>query len=140
MQAKDIMSKKPEFLPPTATLTEVAKLMAKQDFGFVPIGENDRLIGAVTDRDIIIRAIAKGKDPNKTLVKDVLSEGIQYCFDVDDLEKLAQHMEEQQIRRLVVLNKEKRMVGIVSLGDIFTKSKNAKLSLEIGDAVSQHEE
>lgn len=138
MQAKDIMSKKPEFLPPTATLIEAARKMSENDFGFVPVGENDRLIGAVTDRDIIIRAISKGKDPTKTQLKDVMSEGIHFCFEVDELEKVASKMEELQIRRLVVLNKDKRMVGIISLGDIATKCKDPKLCSEIADAVSQH--
>ncbi|MCP6755954.1 CBS domain-containing protein, partial [Klebsiella pneumoniae] len=83
MLAKEVMTKKPEYLPPTATLKEAAGLMSKGDFGFIPIGENDRLIGAVTDRDIAIRAVAKGKDPSKTSVKEVMSKGIQYCFEDD---------------------------------------------------------
>lgn len=138
MQVKDIMSKKPEFLPPTATLTEAARKMVQLDCGFLPIGENDRLIGALTDRDIIIRALANGKDPNKTTIKEVMSDGIQFCLDTDDLNKVAKQMEELQIRRLVVLNKDKRMVGIVALGDLATKSKNPMLCGEIADAVSQH--
>lgn len=138
MQVKDIMSKSPQFLSPTATLAEAARLMAELDSGFLPVGENDRLVGALTDRDIIIRVLAKNKDINKTLIKDAMSQGIHFCFETDDLRKAATQMEELQIRRLVVLNKDKRMVGIISLGDIATRSKDRELCGEITDAISQH--
>lgn len=137
MLAKDIMSKKPEFLPPTATLKQAADQMRTHDYGFLPVGENDRLIGAVTDRDITTRAIAEGKDPTKTTLGDVMTKGIHFCLETDNLEKIVKQMEELQIRRLVVLNKDKRMTGIISLGDIATRSKNAKLCSELTDAVSQ---
>lgn len=138
MIAKDVMSKKPEFLPPTASLKQAADLMRTHDYGFIPIGENDRLIGAVTDRDITIRATSEGRDPNKTTVRDVMSKGIHYCLESDDIEKVAQQMEKLQIRRLVVLNENKRMTGIISLGDIATKCKNPELCSELTDAVSHH--
>ncbi|MBA3661162.1 MAG: CBS domain-containing protein [Gammaproteobacteria bacterium] len=137
MLAKEIMSKKPEFLPPTASLKDAALRMKAQDYGFIPVGENDRLVGAVTDRDIIIRGVAEGKDPNKTQVGEVMTQEIHYCFEDDALEKIVDQMETLQIRRLVVLNKDKRLVGIISLGDIATKSKNLKLSGELAEAVSQ---
>ena len=138
MQAKDLMSKKPEFAPPSWTLKQAADQMRTHDYGFLPIGENDRLIGAVTDRDMVIRAIAAGRDPSKTTVRDVMSKDIQYCFETDDLEDIVQQMESLQIRRLVVLNKDKRMTGIISLGDIATKSHNPRLCSELTDAVSHH--
>ena len=137
MLAKDIMSKKPTFLSPSATIKEAANEMLNHDFGFIPVGENDRLIGAVTDRDIVVKAVAEGKDPNKTTLKDVMSEGIQFCFETDDLEKITNKMEKLQIRRLVVLDKDKRMTGIISLGDIVTKSKDARISSELTEAVSK---
>jgi len=137
MLAKDIMSKKPEFLPPNATLKQAADQMRTHDYGFIPVGENDRLIGAITDRDIVIRAVCEGKDPNKATLRDIMSKGIHYCLETDYIEKVAQQMEKLQIRRLVVLNSDKRLVGIISLGDIATKSKNAKLCSELTDAVSQ---
>lgn len=136
MRAKEVMSNHPEFLPPTATLKEAADRMKSGDYGFVPIGENDRLIGAITDRDLAIRAVASGKDPN-TQVKDVMSKGIQYCFEDDDLTDIAKKMEELQIRRLVVLDKDKRMTGIISLGDIATKCPDLKLRAEIIEGVSE---
>lgn len=138
MLAKEIMSKKPEFLPPTATLKQAADQMRTHDYGFIPVGENDRLIGAVTDRDIVIRAIAEGNDPTKTKIKDVMSQGIYYCFESDDLKNVAKKMEELQVRRLVVLNKEKRMTGVISLGDFATKCKDVKLCSELADAVSHN--
>lgn len=138
MHAKEVMSKKPEFLPPTATLKQAADFMASHDCGFVPIGENDRLIGAVTDRDITVRAVAKGKDPNKTTLKDVMSKGIQYCFEEDDLNTAAKKMEKLQIRRLVVLNKNKRLTGILAMADIAIKGKNKTLLGEVTERVSTH--
>lgn len=136
MRAKDVMSKKPEFVPPTATLKQAAAQMEAHDFGFLPIGENDRLIGAITDRDIAIRATARGKDPTKTTVRDVMTKNVEYCFEDDDLNEVVSHMESQKIRRLVVLNKNKRMTGIISLGDVATKCKDEKLCSELTDAVS----
>ncbi|OGT56894.1 MAG: inosine-5-monophosphate dehydrogenase [Gammaproteobacteria bacterium RIFCSPHIGHO2_12_FULL_43_28] len=138
MLAKDIMSKKPEFLPPTTSLKQAADQMRTHDYGFLPIGENDRLIGAVTDRDIIIRGIANGKDPSNTPLRDVMTKGIHYCYETDSLEKLVQQMEKLQIRRLVVLNKDKRMTGIITLGDIAVKAENAKLCRELADSVAHH--
>ena len=136
MLAKDIMSKRPEFLSPTVSLKEAANHMRTHDYGFIPVGENDRLIGAVTDRDIAIRAVATGKDPAKTTLRDIMTKGIHYCFESDSVETAAQQMEKLQIRRLAVLNKEKRLTGIISLGDIATKCKNPKLCSEVADAVS----
>lgn len=138
MLAKDLMSKKPEFLPPNATLKQAADQMRTHDYGFIPVGENDRLIGAVTDRDIAIRAVAEGWDPSKKTIGDVMSKGIYFCNEDDDLKKVAQQMEKLQVRRLVVLDKNKRMTGIISLGDIATKCKDFKLCSEIAEAVSHH--
>lgn len=138
MLAKDVMTNNPEYLPPTASIKQAADIMSSRDFGFIPVGEDDRLIGAVTDRDITIRAVAKGKDPSKTSLKDIMSEGIQYCFEDEDLTAVARKMETLQIRRLVVLNKNKRMVGILALGDIATKCQDNELSGEVTEAVSRH--
>jgi CBS domain-containing protein len=138
MLAKDVMSRKPEFLPPSATLKQAADQMRTHDYGFIPIGENDRLIGALTDRDIAIKAVAEGWDPNKKTIKEAMHKGIFYCWENDSIEKVIKQMEKLQVRRLVVLNNEKRMTGIISLGDIATKCKNAKLCFELTEAVSHH--
>lgn len=138
MLAKEIMSKNPEILAPSATLKEVAAQMSSHNFGFIPIGENDRLIGTITDRDIVVRAVTQGKDPNKTTVRDIMSKGIQYCFETDDIEKVVKQMKDLQIRRLIVLNKDKRITGIISLGDIATKLNDERLCGELTSAVSEH--
>lgn len=137
MLAKEIMTPKPELLPPNATLTQAADQMRSHDYGFIPVGENDQLIGTVTDRDIVIRGVAIGRDPNKVTIREIMSENIQYCFEDDNIEEVAQKMENMQIRRLVVLDKNKKLTGIISLGDIATKCKDKKLSGKLTDAVSQ---
>lgn len=137
MLVKDVMSKKPDFLPPTATLREASLEMKKHDFGFLPIGENDRLIGTVTDRDITIRAVAAGKDPNKTLVKDIITEKVLYCFEEDHLEKAIASMGKAHVRRLIVLNKNKHMTGILSISDLATNCKNPLMWTEAMKEISQ---
>lgn len=138
MLAKDLMTKKPEFLPPSATLKQAADQMRAHDYGFIPIGENDRLIGALTDRDLAVKAVAQGWDPNKKTVREVMHKGVHYCWENDSLEKVIKQMEELQVRRLIVLNKDKRMTGIISLGDIATKAHNPELCSELTEAVSHH--
>jgi CBS domain-containing protein len=95
-------------------------MMAELDAGVIPVGENDRLVGMITDRDIAIRAVAKGKGPD-TPVRDVMSSEVKYCYDDEDLEHVAKNMGDIQVRRLPVVNRDKRLVGIVSLGDIAKK-------------------
>ena len=137
MLAKEVMTKKAEYLSPEVTLKEAAALMKSHDYGFIPIGLNDKLVGAITDRDIAIRAVALGKGP-ATTAKEVMTEGIQYCFEDEDLKAVAEKMEQLKIRRLVVLNKDKRMTGIISLGDIATKSHDADLLFEVTEEISKH--
>jgi CBS domain-containing protein len=127
MQVKDVMSKNPVYISPTTTLKEASEKMLSLDCGFIPVGEDDRLIGAITDRDITIRATAKGKDPNKTQVKEVMSQKIRYCFEEDDIAAAAKSMEQQHVHRLAVLNKNKRLTGILSLADLATKTHDFNL-------------
>ena len=138
MLAKEIMSSKPDYMPPTATLKEAADRMRMHDHGFILIGENDRLTGTITDRDIAIRAIAEGKDCTRLTLKDIMSKGVHYCFENDTIEKAAKIMEQYQIRRLPVLNPDKRLTGVISLGDIATKCRNPSLCSEIVEEVSRH--
>ena len=136
----EAMSKKPVFLPPTASLKEAASKMWELDCGFIPIGENDKLIGAVTDRDIVMRTWAKGKDPNKSTLRDVMSEHIEYCFEDEDLEKAIEHMKSKQIHRLVVLNKNKRMTGILALGDIARKAHDGQQTSKAVEGILKDKE
>ena len=103
---------------PDNTLVEAAGLMRELDVGSLPVCDNDRLAGMVTDRDLALRGVADGRDPNTTAIRDVMSPGIVYVFADQPVEEVARLMEERQIRRVPVLNREKRLVGIVSLGDI----------------------
>jgi CBS domain-containing protein len=118
MKIKEIMTSDPELIDPNASIREAAKRMKSEDIGALPVGENDRLIGMVTDRDIAIRGVAEDRAPETTTVRDVMSEKIFYCFEDDDIEDAAQCMAENQVRRLPILNRDKRLTGIVSLADI----------------------
>ncbi len=111
--------------------------MQEHDIGAIPIGENDRLVGMVTDRDITIRAVAQGKDISKLTARDVMTSGVIYCRDVEEIDDAARIMESKQIRRLPVIDENKRMVGIVTLGDI-SHAGSRDLSAEVMKAVSAH--
>lgn len=102
---------------PNDSIRDAARMMASADVGSLPVGEDDRLIGMITDRDIVLRAVAEGKDTNTT-VRDVMTEAIRYCFEDDDVEGVAKNMAELEVRRLPVVNRDKRLVGIVALSNI----------------------
>ena len=118
MQIKEIMTSDPELIDPDASIRKAAKRMRDEDIGALPVGENDRLIGMVTDRDIAVRGVAEDRAPETTTVRDVMSEKVYYCFEDDDVEDAARCMAENQVRRLPILNRDKRLTGIVSLADI----------------------
>jgi CBS domain-containing protein len=118
MKISEIMTTNPELIDPSASIRDAAKRMKDDDIGALPVGENDRLIGMVTDRDIAVRGVAEDRAPETTTVRDVMSEKIFYCFEDDDIEDAARCMAENQIRRVPILNREKRLTGIVSLADI----------------------
>ena len=137
MKVKQAMHKQTEWCDPATPLAEVAKMMKSHDIGCVPIGENDKLIGMVTDRDIAIRCVADGADLSKTTARDVMSKKIIYCMEDEDIEDAVHLMEEKQIRRLPVINAEKRMVGMLSLGDV-SHAAGQSLSGELVKSVSAH--
>ena len=118
MKISEIMTPDPELIDPNSSIRDAAQRMKDEDIGALPVGENDRLIGMVTDRDITMRAVAEDRLPSSTSVRDVMSEKIYYCFEDDDIEDAAQCMAENQVRRLPILNRDKRLTGIVSLADI----------------------
>ena len=124
MKVSECMSTDVRVASPRQTIAEAAGMMAEIDSGILPVGENDRLVGMVTDRDIVIRAVAKNLGPT-TPIRDVMSnDQVLYCFEDDDVADVAENLAEQQVRRLPVLNREKRLVGIVSLGDLALKRKS----------------
>ena len=118
MKVKSAMHHGVEWCSPDTPIIEIAKIMKLEDIGSVPVGENDRLVGMVTDRDIACKAVASGANLSKTTARDVMTEKIYYCSEDEDVSKAVQRMEEQKIRRLPVINKAKRMVGMLSLGDL----------------------
>ena len=120
MKVCDAMSRDVQIASPKQSIRDAARIMAKIDAGALPVGENDRLVGVITDRDITIRAVAEGKAPT-TKIRDVMSQEVLYCFEDQDLEEVAQNMGEMKIRRLPVVNRDKRLVGIISLGDLARK-------------------
>ena len=121
-----------------SAVTEVAKLMCTHNIGAIPIGENDRLIGMVTDRDIVCKGLAQDSfDVRRTTARDVMTPGIHCCHEDDDLAKAVRHMEMLEVRRLPVINKGKRMVGMLALGDVGGLASNDLLS-EYVKSVSAH--
>ena len=117
MKVSEIMTRDVHLLSPDQTIREAASLMADIDVGSLPVGDNDRLVGMITDRDIVIRAVAQGKSAD-TKVSEVMSKEMLYCFDTDEIDDVARNMGKAQVRRLPVVNSDKRLVGIVSLGDL----------------------
>jgi CBS domain-containing protein len=137
MTLKDILTKDPQVISPEAMICEAGKLMKECDIGMLPVCDGERLVGAITDRDLAVRAVADGHDPLKTKVKDVMTSGICWCFEDQSLEDVAKVMEEKQIRRIAVLNRNKRLVGIASLGDFALRSNDDHLTEELLECVSQ---
>jgi CBS domain-containing protein len=117
MRVSDAMTANVRIAKPQQTIAEAARMMAEIDAGALPVGDGDRLVGMLTDRDIAIRAVALGKSP-QTLVQDVMSKEVMYCFADQDLDEVVQNMAEVKVRRMPVVNREKRLVGILSLGDV----------------------
>lgn len=117
MLVHEVMSTDVQLINPDQPIREAARIMAAIDAGALPVGENDRLVGMLTDRDIAVRAVAAGMSPD-TPVRQVMTEDIEYCFEDDDVDVASDTMADTKVRRLPVLNAQKRLVGIVSLGDI----------------------
>lgn len=136
MQINEIMSRDVQILEPNTSIRDCARAMRDQDIGALPVGENDRLLGMVTDRDIVTRCVADGKLDNST-VRDAMSDQVLYCYDDDDIENVARNMSEQQVRRLPVVNHDKRLVGIVSLADIARNSQSRSPGGEALKGISQ---
>jgi CBS domain-containing protein len=122
MKVKETMSTNVRLARPDQTIREAAQAMAEVDSGVLPVGENDRLVGMITDRDIAVRGIAKGKGPD-TSVRDVMTDHVDYCYEDQEVNEVTKNMADIKVRRLPVLNRDKRLVGIISLGDIAQAGK-----------------
>ena len=140
MRVSECMTRDVQLAAPNDTIADAAKAMARLDAGVLPIGENDRLVGMITDRDIAVRAVAKGLGPDAK-VRDVMSAEVMYCFEDEELEDAAHHMAELKVRRLPVLNRDKRLVGILSIGDLShheDATKTGKAVAEISEPGGAH--
>ncbi len=137
MKVRQAMHAGVDWCAPDTPLSEIARIMRDDDIGAVPIGEKDRLIGMVTDRDIVCRGLANGRDPSSLTARDVMTEGIVYCMEEADLEDAIHLMENKQIRRMPVINDKKRMTGMLSLGDL-SHAAGRELTGELAEAVSAH--
>lgn len=131
MRVSECMTLQVLIASPDETIREAAEMMAEADAGALPVGENDRLIGMITDRDIAIRGIAKGMGPD-TKVREVMSEEVRYCYEDETIEDVLRNMGDIRVRRLPVLNRDKRLVGIISIGDLATSG----MATETGNALS----
>jgi CBS domain-containing protein len=125
MQVSEIMTRSVELIEPDTTLRDAACRMRDADVGALPVGADDRLIGMVTDRDIAVRGVAMSRAPERTPVREVMSGGVAYCYEDESLEEAARKMAQFKLRRLPVINHDKRLVGMVALGDIARSADGA---------------
>lgn len=137
MKVKDAMHSPAEWVPVDTPVNEIAARMAKDDIGAVLIGKDDRLVGMITDRDLAVRVVAKSLDAKRTRADAVMSPGIVYCSGEETLDDAVHLMDQRKIRRLAVLNAEKRLVGMLSLGDV-AHATNLQLAGELTRAVADH--
>ena len=137
MLVSEIMTRNVTCVRPDNTLHEAAAKMRDLDAGPMPVCDNDRLVGMLTDRDITVRATADGKNPDTTWVRDVMTEQVVWCFEDQDVAEVARMMKDKQVRRILVLNRDKRLVGIVSLGDLAVETQDEHLAGDTLEAVSE---
>ncbi len=131
MQIKEAMTRNVDLIDPNMTIDRAARLMAEDDVGFLPVGENDRLIGMITDRDIAVRAVARGKDPSRMTVREAMTDHVLYCYEDESIHAAAENMARLQIRRMPVVNRDKRLVGVISLADIARKCDSNQASFAL---------
>lgn len=128
MQIKDIMTKTVKVIPANAMVRDAAKLMKDIDSGFIPVIDADNVIGVITDRDIVLRSTAEGRNPNETTVEEVMTKEFFFLYEDEDVKEAAKVMSERQVRRLPVVNRQEELVGILSLGDLSVDTSDEKLS------------
>ena len=137
MRVRDVMTRGVECAKSSESIAEAAKQMQQLNVGSLPVvGDNHKLVGIITDRDITVRATADANDPNATSVRDIMTPHVTFCFEDQNVADAAHLMEEKQVRRLVVLDREQHLVGIVSLGDLAVKSPDEHLSSGALEGVS----
>lgn len=139
MKIKEIMTRDVITVDPEVSVREAARTMSDRDVGLLPVCKGDRLLGLLTDRDITVRAIAEGLDPGKTEVREIMTSDIFYCFDNEDVQEAVECFEKKQIRRLIILNRKKVLVGVLSIGDLAVDTGNNNLAGEVLKRVSEPE-
>jgi CBS domain-containing protein len=135
MRVSEVMTRHVEIMNPRQSIREAAQRMCDMDVGALPIGDNDRLVGMLTDRDIAVRAVALGKDANSP-IRDVMSTDVRYCFEDEEVLAVADTMADQQLRRLPVLNRDKRLVGILTIGDLAVSENGSPRLYKVGEALA----
>jgi CBS domain-containing protein len=130
MKVQEIMTHDVEYIDPETPIGRAAQMMRDLDIGFLPVCENDRLVGTVTDRDITIQSVAQGRDPREAPVREIMNPQIFYRYEDDDVGEIARYMQEEEVRRMLILNRDKRLVGVVSIGDIARTSGEKHLAGE----------
>jgi CBS domain-containing protein len=124
----EVMSREVRLASPEDTVQQATRLMREADTGVLPVGEADRLVGMLTDRDVALRLVADGKDPARTKVREVMTAEVRYVFEDEDLHRAAESMAAQQVRRLPVVTRSQRLVGMVSLGDLAAAGRTPRLA------------
>src|SRR5438552_3638823 len=137
MNANNVMTEGVKCIPPTASLQEAAATMRALDVGALPVCDNERLIGMITDRDIAVRSAAQGQDPKLDSVRDAMTPRVVYCFDDQEVSEVGQLMRDKQVRRVPVLNRKKRLVGMISLGDLAIETDDEHLSAHALKGISE---
>lgn len=137
MKISEAMHHQADWVSADTPISDVAKMMVKDDVGAIPVGKADKLIGMITDRDIALRVVAEGRDPKKTLAEDVMTKGIVYCRTTETVEDAIHLMDQKKIRRLPVIDNNKRLVGMLGLGDV-SHAVSRELSGELLHAVADH--
>lgn len=136
MQLQDVMTPQLEYIGQNQSMIDAARMMREHDIGMLPVLEENQIVGTLTDRDIVTRGLAEGIGP-ETPVSRLMTSGVELCYTDDDVEEAAKLMEQKQIRRLIVVDRTERSVGVVSLGDLAARADQTQLSGEALKAVSQ---
>ena len=137
MRVSDIMTREVRTIQPEQSIREAAQLMEQMDTGALLVAENDRLVGMITDRDITIRAVANDCQ-NSTPIRDIMTKEIKYCFEDQDVNEIAENMAENQVRRMPVVSREKRLVGVVSLGNIASSDESGAIRTMVEGVSARH--
>ena len=139
MRVSETMTREPHVIAPETTLMDTANIMAANSVGLLPISDGERIIGMVTDRDIAVRGVASGKGPD-TQVRDVMTGDVKYCYADQNIDEVARNMSDLQLQRLVVISRDKRLVGILSLSDIAKADSDGRIAGSVLREIAEHAE